>query len=237
LYYCPFQELPEIAGIEPGSVRLILTDPPYGKEWLDQWDELGRFAAEYLQDGGLLVTHTGIRYLPKVIADLGKHLTYQWTMNSLWTHSANKQYLHKQVVLSKWLPILVFANGTPHLTGGFGDTLSGNVQEKELHDWQQPVSVFKRLIEDFSQPGDLIADPCGGAFTTAVACHRSKRRFIGCDIDDKCVKIGIARLHDERKVMPVDDDDKPVPYTSRWTPKTRMFRLAELVVRQPMQKL
>ena len=42
LYHCRFQDLPKIAGIKPGSVRLILTDPPYGKEWLPQWDELGR---------------------------------------------------------------------------------------------------------------------------------------------------------------------------------------------------
>ena len=239
LYHCRFQEMGKLAGIEPGSIRLILTDPPYGKDWLPQWEELGRFAAEYLQDGGLLVAHSGIHSFDEVLVGLRKHLEFVWLINSNWTHSANTQYLQRQVILSKWRPIPVFSKGTPHLTGGFYDTIHVAGQEKEYHDWQQPLAIFERLIEDFSQPGDLIVDPCGGAFTTAVACDHLRRRCIACDIDEQCVRIGMARLHDERKpVVPCDDDDKPVPYTSRPPkPKTMKFRMAELGLGEPMQKL
>ena len=237
LHNCRFQDLPGIAGIEPGTVRLIPTDPPYGKEWLPYWDELGQFAATYLQDGGLLIPHSGIHYFDQVLAILGRHLTYQWIINSYWTHLANTQYLQRQVVLSKWRPIPVFAKGTPRLTGGFTDTINIEGQEKEYHDWQQPVGIFERLIEDFSQPGDLIVDPCGGAFTTAVACDRLKRRCIACDIDEQCVRIGFARLHDERKLRGRHDDDKPVVCTCRRMPKMKTFPLAVLELSLPLQKL
>ena len=44
LYHCPFQKLEEFAGIEPNSVNLVLTDIPYGQEFLPQVAELGAFA-------------------------------------------------------------------------------------------------------------------------------------------------------------------------------------------------
>ena len=173
--------------------------------------------------------------LPQVCAVLGKYLTYQWTISSYWTGLANTQYLQRQVVLGKWRPILVFSKGTPHFTGGFCDTIHVG-KEKEYHDWQQPLPIFERLIEDFSQPGDLVVDPCGGAFTTAVACLRLKRRFIGCDIDKQCVGIGIARLHDERNgkrrestVPNRVDSDKPVVHACYPRPEVRTFREAVLI--------
>ena len=48
LYHCPFQRLEEVAGIEPNSVNLILTDIPYGEEFLPQVDELAAFAGRVL---------------------------------------------------------------------------------------------------------------------------------------------------------------------------------------------
>jgi site-specific DNA-methyltransferase (adenine-specific) len=190
--------LPKIAGIKPATVPFILTDPPYGKEWLDQWDELGAFAAKYLRDGGLLVTHAGITYLDKVLATLGRHLTYVWTMNTSWNAVANQQHIDKKTVLNRWIPILVFSKGKPVLTNGFSDTISFEGQEKKYHEWQQPVKVFETLIEYFSKRGDLIVDPCGGSFTTAVAAYRLKRRCIACDIDEQCVRLGAARLNEEK---------------------------------------
>ena len=40
LYRGPFQRLEAAAGIEPGSVDLILTDPPYGGEFVPQVADL-----------------------------------------------------------------------------------------------------------------------------------------------------------------------------------------------------
>ena len=59
IYHCPFQRLEEVAGIKPNSVNLVLTDIPYGQEFLPQVGELAAFAARVLVEGGLLVTYTG----------------------------------------------------------------------------------------------------------------------------------------------------------------------------------
>jgi site-specific DNA-methyltransferase (adenine-specific) len=77
-----------------------------------------------------------------------------------------------------------------------------NCKEKEAHDWQQPLEEVERLVRDFSQPGDLVVDPCGGGFTTAVACKRLGRRCISCDIDEAAVIRGQDRLAEASQERP-----------------------------------
>ena len=69
-----------------------------------------------------------------------------------------------------------------------------DAKEKDWHEWQQPLEEVEKLVDTFSQPGDLVIDPCGGGFTTAIACHRLGRRFVGCDIDKVAVLKGQERL-------------------------------------------
>ncbi len=239
LLHCRLQDLKEEAGIETGSVQLILTDPPYERAWMEQWSDLGVFAADVLTEGGLLVAHCGIFFLPEVMTSLGRHLTYRWTLSTSWSGSGNTQFASGKSVLNKWLPILVFSKGKPNFPKGFSDTIQCDVQEKEHHKWQQPVEVFQRLAEDFSVPGDLVVDPCGGSFTTAIACVQAagRRRFIGCDVDEKYVHIGHKRLKEEltrhasthKKPLvgerAFDDDPKPVHFTC--SPRPQRSRPAD----------
>ena len=89
IYHCPFQKLEKVAGIRPGSVHLVLTDIPFGKEFLPQVTELAGFAERVLVKGGLFVTYTGQYYLPQVLAAFGKHLTYRWAAMSSWDGDSN----------------------------------------------------------------------------------------------------------------------------------------------------
>ena len=47
---------------------------------------------------------------------------------------------------------------------------------------------------EFSRPGELVVDPCGGGFTSAVACRDLGRRCVACDVDRSCVVRGQERL-------------------------------------------
>jgi site-specific DNA-methyltransferase (adenine-specific) len=84
IYHTRFQELERVANLKPGSAQLILTDPPYNRDWLPQWTDLAALAARLLADGGLLATYSGKYYLPTVMAALGRRLTYRWTSASVW---------------------------------------------------------------------------------------------------------------------------------------------------------
>lgn len=102
-------------------------------------------------------------------------------------------------MVSKSIPIGVYSNGNWQPSRKWCDTLHVEGREKDWHEWQRPLEEVERLVKYFSAPGDLVVDPCGGGFTTAVACHRLGRRFVGCDIDKAAVAQGQERLAKERE--------------------------------------
>ena len=58
---------------------------------------------------------------------------------------------------------------------------------------QKPKALIERIIKASSNEGDLVADFFAGSFTTAEVCKDLKRNFIGCDISEKGVNIGLKR--------------------------------------------
>ena len=190
--------------IEEKTSGLVITDPPYPKQFLPLWDALGMFAARVLRPGGMLVTYTSPYYLDQVIASLGKHLTYYWQLVLLHDHGGGEMVYPRK--LRTWYkPILCFSKGEPLRHRCINDVLHGHGKEKDLHDWQQSLLDAVHLIEHFSKPGDLIVDPFGGSFTAAEAVLRvgGGRRFLGCDVDRACVVLGQKRIATVRKEMGV----------------------------------
>jgi DNA modification methylase len=70
----------------------------------------------------------------------------------------------------------------------------GVEKEKDRHEWQQTLAESKRFLEVFSEPDDLVCDPCGGSFTNAVGTYLLRRAFVGCDLDERNVRIGKQRV-------------------------------------------
>lgn len=192
LHHCRFQDLERVAGIAPSSVDLILTDPPYGKDFLPQMPALAELAERLLAPGGLLVTYYGHCYLDRAMAMLAEHLTFRWMAATVWETVANEVFPLQ--VFSRWKPILIYSKGNWVERRWWYDSYILNRKEKEVHDWQQPLGEVERLLRDFSRPGDLVVDPCGGGFTTAVACKRLGRRCISCDIEEAAVIRGQDRM-------------------------------------------
>jgi site-specific DNA-methyltransferase (adenine-specific) len=203
LFHCPFQRLEEVAGIEPVSVNLVLTDIPYDGEFLNQVPDLAALAERILVPGGLFVTYCGHYYLNQVISMLDAHLKYRWTRASVWEGVGN--IIHPRNVTSKWKPILVYSKGEWVERPRWYDVTQVESREKDWHEWQQPLEEVERLIKDYSEPGDLVVDPCGGGFTTAVACKRLGRRCISCDIDEAAVIRGQDRLAEASQDRPSAD--------------------------------
>jgi len=198
LFECRFQDLEELAALKPHSVNLILTDIPYGKEFVPEVQALGAFVSRVLVRGGLFVTYCGQYWLPAVLNALNENLAYRWTIASVWNGDAVPVHIGGRI-LSKWKPIVVFSNGDLARQGQWCDVTHVEDKEKNWHPWQQPLSEVERLISYFSRPGDLVVDPCGGSFTTAVGCFNLSRRFVGCDRDPACVQIGHHRLNEAKK--------------------------------------
>lgn len=54
---------------------------------------------------------------------------------------------------------------------------------KKIHPTQKPVSVLKRLIEIFTDSGDVVIDPCCGSGSTLRAAAELGRSAFGFEID------------------------------------------------------
>ncbi|HBD2971351.1 TPA: adenine-specific DNA-methyltransferase, partial [Escherichia coli] len=68
------------------------------------------------------------------------------------------------------------------------------MEEYENHPTQKPTSLLRRIILASSNPGDVVLDPFSGSFTTGDVAKSLDRRFIGIEINEEYVKIGIRRL-------------------------------------------
>ena len=79
--------------------------------------------------------------------------------------------------------------------------LQQNMKNKEerIHPTQKPVDLIGQILRDYSNENDLILDCFSGSGTTAVACHRLKRRFICIEKDKDYYEASVKRLNDEQK--------------------------------------
>jgi site-specific DNA-methyltransferase (adenine-specific) len=57
-----------------------------------------------------------------------------------------------------------------------------------------PLALANKVIENFSQVGDVVIDPFMGTGTTGVACKQTGREFIGIELDKDYFEIASNRI-------------------------------------------
>jgi site-specific DNA-methyltransferase (adenine-specific) len=182
--------------VEPNSVDLILTDPPYAYEKLEVWTYLSKFAAHALKPGKLLITYSGKAYLPEIYRRLNQHLDYIWTIALI--HTSNQRtYFPKLKIFERWKPLLIFAKPTYTPTRFFEDIIIGSGREKDLHPHAQALKEAIEIIERFTDKNDLVVDPFCGSGTVLKAAQLTERRFLGFDIDETAIQKTLLRLQGE----------------------------------------
>lgn len=62
------------------------------------------------------------------------------------------------------------------------------------HPSTKPEPLLVELVNLFTDPGDLVLDPCMGSGTTLVACKRLGRRAIGIETSERYCAIAAERL-------------------------------------------
>lgn len=72
--------------------------------------------------------------------------------------------------------------------------VAGNGQ---IHQNQKPVDLIAKILNIHSKENDLVFDPFMGSATTAVACHKLKRHYIGFELDKDYFEKGQKRLEEE----------------------------------------
>lgn len=64
----------------------------------------------------------------------------------------------------------------------------------KIHPTQKPVNVLKRLIEIFTDPGDVVIDPCAGSGSTLRAAAELGRDSYGFEVSTKFYNEAVEKM-------------------------------------------
>lgn len=196
--------------MEDKSVDLVLTDPPYninltpprgltesilndnmGK---DEFIGLLQGCAEefkrLLKDDTFFITFCGWSTIPEYRSVFDEYFTLKsmpvWIKNNF----GIGYYTRPQ-----YEPCLLYLNGEPNpLEKPISDVWRFNRVMQPVHSCEKPVGLMEYITNTFSKPNDLILDPFIGSGTTAVACAKHQRNFIGFELEQKYVDIANKRV-------------------------------------------
>lgn len=206
------------------SVDLILSDPPYGIDFSSGRDEFDGAA----KLGGIF-NDKKIDFLEAIAHELQRVLKpdshcYIFTRWDAYEEMANyfdvigerntvlvwNKIHHGMGDLSTWAPqhewVLHYEKGDPKIYGKRPSNVlefAGVRSNKtlQIHPTQKPLDLSEFLIEKSSQPGDVVFDPFGGAYTTARAAMRTFRKAVSCELNPETHRAaeGLVekQLHDD----------------------------------------
>ncbi|KKN34943.1 hypothetical protein LCGC14_0788840 [marine sediment metagenome] len=66
--------------------------------------------------------------------------------------------------------------------------------QRKIHPTQKPHSLLRRLIEQSSQPGELVVDPFAGSSSTLISAFETKRQTFGIELDKEYYQQGILQI-------------------------------------------
>lgn len=190
--------------IDPGSISLILTDPPY---LVNYRDRSGRQVRNDDNSDWMVPAFTQMH---RVLKDGGACLSfYAWNRVDRFVDAWHKAGFHiaGHVVFTK-----KYASGERFtryqheqaylLTKGRAvpprapppDVIPWSYTGNRLHPTQKPVAIFHPFIEAFTQPGDTVLDPFCGSGSTLVAARDLGRHYVGIELDPDHHTTASARL-------------------------------------------
>jgi DNA modification methylase len=182
------------------KIDLTLTDPPYGVNLkYDVYNDTdSNWELMFLKLLPELKRISSMSILPscqiKKMPFIYKHHPPDWLI--CWYKGSPG---HAGFVgFNDWEPHLVYGKNNTNMHDYFHATPE---PQTNGHPCQKPLKWALWLIERATKPDNLILDPFLGSGTTAVACERLGRRWIGIDISKAYCDIAVKRIEQERRQL------------------------------------
>lgn len=87
------------------------------------------------------------------------------------------------------------ADGNHHMVFNWFEWKRDSSKEyPKIHPTQKPISLLKRLIEIFTDPGDVVIDPVAGSGATLRAALESGRNSYGFEVDKKFYNLAKEKM-------------------------------------------
>jgi len=180
--------------IPQNSIGAIITDPPYGKEFLYLYRELSKMASRVLKPNGFCIVYANQTYLPEVIKQMNEYLNYYWMCSLLYGNGGKNKLVFQRNIKQGWKPILIYQKKIKKNENFVYDVIQGGGREKEYHPWQQAENDLNSLIEGFTRPEEKILDPMAGTGTTLICAKKLKRIPMGYEVNKNTWETAVGRI-------------------------------------------
>lgn len=207
----------ELERLENGSIDCVVTDPPYGidyvsnrrmvesevikpvandglKDALTLWENACEVLSRKMKDNSHIYIFTSWKVYPQFAEITARYFRIKncliWLKNNHGTGDLEGNY-------SEQYEMVIFATkGNRKLNGGRDSNIlefDKVSSENLLHSCEKPVDLLGYLIEKSSDAGELIADPFAGSGSTLIAAKNKGRKYWGCELDADNYRIACGR--------------------------------------------
>lgn len=210
--------------IPDNSIDLIVTDPPYQIDGIHEYkgNDLGKRLINYQGklvddnlvsgfDKAILDEMYRVMKVPNIyiwcnIAQVPMYIKYfvlekGCKMDILIWHKTNPM----PCCNNKWLTdkeyCLYFRKGGYCNPSGYAEAktvwhLPTNIKDKKLygHPTIKPLSIIENIIRNSSKEGDVVLDAFMGSGTTAVACIKNNRKYLGFENNEVYYEVAQKRI-------------------------------------------
>jgi len=200
---------------------LILSDPPYSREYLPLYQKLGKLAARVLKPGGSLVFYVGHIILDEVISIFKEFssitsntnnnggLKYFWILAV--KHSGHHTKIHPRYVFAEWKPLLWYVKGERVndlvISNTIGDYIESTPSLKIEHKWQQSTTEAEYIIKNLTLANQTVLDPMMGSGTIGLATLNLKRKFIGIEKNPEIFEIAKVRINKQQEFEGIKEEE------------------------------
>ena len=203
--------------IPDNSIDLVVTDPPYRTTSRGSSGGTGGILKEEINKRGKVFKHNDIKFnewlpeLYRILKDTGHAyiMTNNKNLKGMLMEIENVGFnIYKTLIWAKNSPItnmyymdsheyIIFCRkGKAKRINNCGTKSVLNVDNprNKVHPTEKPVELMEVLINNSSQEGELVFDPFMGSGTTAIACLKTNRQYIGFELDEDYYKQANERI-------------------------------------------
>ena len=198
-----FDELPKL---QPRSIDVILTDPPYGvgaDTFGDQADARHTYqdditfalecyalifqqADRLCRSSAFLFAFCDIRVFPTIL-DLGRQICQDWSFWEtplIWNKGNGMLPVPDRGPRRNYEAILYCYRGDRQwLTPGSSDVFETPALSRPVFGAQKPPELYSQLLSRVAQPGDVVLDPFGGTCPLIPAASDNSSRAVCIELD------------------------------------------------------
>ena len=184
------------------SIDLIITDPPYGTKTnpRDSYmvGEFSNILPLVLPELYRVLKKNGAIYMFtswSLMGDWFLRLQQFFKMQNIliWDKQKHSGCYSTQSWFFSWEGIFFGIKGKRKIINHNFDVLRSE-EKKPKKAMQKPVDIIQKIIKSSANEGDLILDPFMGSGSTAIACRREGKNFIGIEINKEFVDLANERL-------------------------------------------